>query len=142
MSIVLQGLGAAGGPMIRQGYTGLAGPIPTASPAQIFTAVPGGLQATPSPFPMASTETLPLALNVAPMMAAGETPSAPSVVLTNLATDTPYAAGLSGAADFDDLLLLITVTALVKGQAYRLAFTWTAATGKVWTQYVQLNCLF
>lgn len=96
----------------------------------------------PAAFQMASTETLPFALDTTPLLVGLETPSAPVVTLTELATGVAYPTGLSGSPIVAGNVITQHVTALQAGWSYRLAFTFQAAVGKVWTEYVLLTCPF
>lgn len=84
----------------------------------------------PSRAEIASTETVPLAFDMADLLAAGESVASPSVSLTNLITGASYASGLSGSASVSGTRILQSVTALVAGQRYRLVVTMTPAAGK------------
>jgi hypothetical protein len=100
------------------------------------------LSVTPPTREMASTETLPIAMDFGPLLLAGEALSAPAVALTDLATNTAYAAGLTGNAQVVGTTVQQTVTALQPGHRYRLAATAQAASGKVWTLELQIACIF
>jgi hypothetical protein len=100
------------------------------------------LSVSPATFQMASTETLPLAFNTAALLSGAETPSSPSSVLTDLTTGSAYAAGLSGSPSVVSNTITQTVTALRAGRRYRLAVTFQAAAGKVWTMELLIECLF
>lgn len=89
---------------------------------------------------MASTETLPLQFDCSPLLANGETPSAPSCVLLDLNTGHTYAAGIAASPSVSTVYVTQTVTGLVAGHSYRLLVTFTAAAGKVWTMMLSIYC--
>ena len=89
---------------------------------------------------MRSTETLPLVFDATNLLAAGETPSSPYALLTDLYTKEVYAAGLSGNPTVSGDDITQTVTGLQPGRNYRLAITFTAAAGKIWTMILNLEC--
>lgn len=97
---------------------------------------------TPQTYDMASTETLPLAFDLSPVLALGETVSSPSCVLTDLTTGRPHAAGLSGSPSLATSTVTQTVTALQPGHRYRLTLSFTVAAGKVRTVELIIECPF
>lgn len=101
-----------------------------------------GISTDPATFQMTSYETLPLAFLTTPLLVGAETPSSPSCVLTDLSTGQLYAAGLSGSPSVSSNTITQTVTALRAGHRYRLAVSFTAAAGKIWTLELLIECVF
>ena len=100
------------------------------------------LSVYPPSIEMASSETLPIRMDTSNLLGVGESPTSPTAVLTNLSTGNSYAAGLSGNASVSGNYVTQTVTALTGGQQYRLAVSFTAASGKVWTMELSIICKF
>lgn len=96
----------------------------------------------PATFQMASTETLPLAFDTTPLLASMETPSSPTSILTDLTTGSAYSAGLSNSPTVSSNVITQRVTALQPRHRYRLAVSFQAASGKVWTMELLIECLF
>lgn len=89
----------------------------------------------------ASTETIPYSFDVSALLASGEIPSAPTVTLTDLASNLPYVAGLTGAAPaFSGNIVTQTTTALMPGRTYLLVLTFQAAAGKILSMALRLEC--
>src|SRR4030095_3751332 len=98
------------------------------------------LHGTPDVLPMGSRETLPVRVDVSPLLLPGETPSAPAATLTRLDTGALYPAGLQGAATLTGSYITQAVTALTKGITYRLSVQFQAASGKIWTILLDIPC--
>jgi hypothetical protein len=96
----------------------------------------------PSSFQMASSETLPLGFDPTALLDAGEQVLSPSCTLTNIATDSPYAAGLSGSPSVVNGVIRQTVTGLRAKQKYRMAVSFTPVAGKTWTMVLEISCPF
>src|SRR5262245_39893355 len=86
----------------------------------------------PDTFEMSSYETLPLTFDVADLLEAGETPSAPVTSLIQIDTGLDYVAGHPTAPVVQGTQLVQSVTALQAGKRYRLIIKFTAAAGKIW----------
>lgn len=85
----------------------------------------------PPTFTMASTETLPLAIDMSPLLADGEEVTNPVVTLIDLRSWEAYPAGLVGIPVQDGAIIQQTVTGLAPGRSYRLIATAQTAPGKV-----------
>lgn len=99
------------------------------------------LSTNPAMFEMGSGETLPLAFDTTALLGSGESPTSPSCTLTDLATGTVYATGLSGTPSVTGNIITQTVTALIAGHEYRLAVAFTAASGKEWQMELRIRCV-
>ena len=100
------------------------------------TTVPGSIS-------VLSGEMLPISIDFELLVAAGQTPSAPTASLYDITNGSPgtLAPGsLSGAASLVGTIVTQTVTALVAGHRYRLMLGLTAAAGVVWQAAVTLEC--
>ena len=98
------------------------------------------LHANPDTYPMSSRETLPIQFDMGPLLADGETPSAPAATLTRLDTGAAYPGGLSGSPTFTGNYVAPTVTALTKGVTYRLSLKFQAAPGKIFDVLLDIPC--
>ena len=94
----------------------------------------------PDTFEMSSHETLPLAFDVAGLLAGGETPSAPLSMLIQIDTGLDYSAGHPTAPTINGTQLVQTVTALQAGKHYRLIIQFNAAAGKTWAPSLLIDC--
>jgi hypothetical protein len=94
----------------------------------------------PDTFEMGSQETLPLAFDVAGLLLAGETPSAPDSTLIQVDTGLDYAAGHPSNPTISGTQLIQTVTALEAGKRYLLIIQFTAAAGKIWAPSLLIEC--
>lgn len=100
------------------------------------------LSTNPASFQMASTETLPLRFDCTNLLSGAEVPSAVTVTLTDLRERTLYPDGLSGSPSVSTVYITQTVTDLVPGRSYRLAISFTAAAGKIWTMELLVEVPF
>jgi hypothetical protein len=73
-------------------------------------------------------------------LAVGETPSTPVVTLTDLATWTAYAGGLSGAPSLVGNVVTQRVAALSAGKKYDLKFSVVTSTGNTIATVLRLEC--
>lgn len=100
------------------------------------------ISVSPASFQMASSETLPLAFDTTPLLVDEEAPTSPSCVLTDLSDGRAYSAGLTGSPTIAGNTITQTVTALKARHRYRLAVSFTAAAGKVWTMELEITVPF
>jgi hypothetical protein len=109
-----------------------------ARPVLPTEAVVNEILTVPPALDVATPETLPLAFDVSALLDGGDTVTSPAATLTDLMTGavTTPAATASGTD------VLVSVTGLASGHAYRLVATFTAATGKVLSTAVDLSCVF
>src|SRR4030095_8714937 len=99
------------------------------------------LHGTPDVLPMGSRETLPVRVDVSPLLLPGETPSAPAATLTRLDTGALYPAGLVGSPSLTaDAYITQTVTALTAGITYRLSVQFDVDVGKTLSVLVDIPC--
>lgn len=98
------------------------------------------LYVEPPRYPMFSTETLPLAIEMSFFLEIGDTVTSPVCSLLDLVTDLEYPAGLSGPPVVAGTSVVQTVTGLVEGHTYRLLVTFTAAVGKIRSAALLLDC--
>lgn len=96
------------------------------------------LDTNPDIFEMASTESLPLGVDMAALLAEGETISSPSATLTDLDTGLSVPASVSAPAVAGSVVTQ-TLTALEQDRDYRLAVSFTAG-GKTWTTLTLIRC--
>lgn len=102
------------------------------------------LATTPDTFEIARTEVLPLGVDMAALLASGESVSAPSATLTDLATGLDVTAtGLMGNPSVAGTVVTTTITGalMVKDRTYRLAVNFVAG-GKHWSTETFILCVF
>ncbi len=99
-----------------------------------------GLSFSPNTFEIGSRETIPLAFNMAALLAVGESVASPVSALWDLTLGSSYGSGLSGSPTAAGDVITQTVTALVSGHTYRLMVGMTPVAGKTLYGDVILSC--
>ena len=101
------------------------------------------LSTNPASTEMGSAETLPLAIDFAPLLVGSETVNgngAPTSALTDLTDGSSTAGMLSGSPLVSGTKVQQTVTGLMPGHRYRLDILIRPVAGKVWNAALEIDC--
>jgi hypothetical protein len=90
---------------------------------------------------LSSIETRAIPVDIANLLAQGETATSPQSSLTDLITGVPYPGGLSGDPSLVGTRISQTITALQPGRRYRLNLSWAVGPERR-VQPIELRCKF
>lgn len=98
------------------------------------------LEVVPGIYEQASTERVPIEIDMAPLLGVGESVASPTATLTRLSNGTEYAEGIEGNPTEAGDVVTLTLANLEPGERYRLVVLFTAALGKELAPSLIVKC--